>query len=528
MRTSLSSACGMFYHLIVSLLLLMVGRLSVVAGRSIMSVFERGPNTLQVPMELHALNRRRLVDKLKAVDSLQNKTSFVLLVGGESATRYDSDHEPVFRQESYFHWMFGVQEPDFCGGVSVPDGTSYLFAPKLPESYAVWMGRLHTTDEIRQRYAVDRVIWFDDMNSTLKSLDLDTLLTLNGLNTDSGKTSQEAQFNGRQEFAVNNTILHPIISELRVFKTDMELGVMRYINKISSEAHKEVMRKTRVGMKEYQMESVFQHYCYYTGGARFMSYTCICASGNNSAVLHYGHAGAPNDKTIEDGDMLLFDMGSEYYCYASDITCSFPANGSFTADQKIIYNAVLNASRAVMRSVKPGVAWTDMHLLAERIQLEELKKHGLLVGDVDQMMIHRLGAIFMPHGLGHFMGIDTHDVGGYQAWTPERSELPGLKSLRTARILEKGMVLTIEPGIYFVHHLLDKALNDSALSQFLVPDQISRFRSFGGVRIEDDIVVTEDGLELLTHVPRSVEEIESLMRGDRTGDVSSQVKESAC
>lgn len=528
----------MFNHLIVTLsLILAAGRFPLLtSGRNIMSVFERGAGTLQVPMELHAINRRRLVDNLRLVDELRDTKSFVLVAGGESATRYCSDHEPLFRQESYFHWMFGVQEPDFMGGVTVPDGVSYLFAPKLPDSYAVWMGRLHTADEIRQRYAVDHVIWSEDMNSTLKSLELDSLLTLKGTNTDSGKTCQEAEFDGRDEFAVNDTILHPIISELRVFKTDMELGVLRYINKISSEAHKDVMRKTRIGMKEYQMESVFQHYCYYTGGARFMSYTCICASGENSAVLHYGHAGAPNDRTIQDGDMLLFDMGSEYYCYASDITCSFPANGSFTEVQKIIYNAVLNASRAVMRNVKPGVSWTDMHLLAERIQLEELKKHGLLVGDVEEMMQHRLGAIFMPHGLGHFMGIDTHDVGGYQLWTPQRSELPGLKSLRTARILEKGMVLTIEPGIYFVDHLLDKALNDSVLSQFLVPDQIRRFRKFGGVRIEDDIVVTDDGLEVLTDVPRTIDEIESLMREGRLRSgpsengrsIVQQGKETAC
>lgn len=177
----------------------------------------------------------------------------------------------------------------------------------------------------------------------------------------------------------------------------------------------------------------------------------------------------------------------------------------------MIYNAVLNASRAVMRSVKPGVSWVDMHLLAERVQLQELKENGLLVGDVDGMMDARLGAIFMPHGLGHFMGIDTHDVGGYQEWTTNRSELPGLRSLRTSRKLKKGMVLTIEPGIYFIDTLLDKAFNDSTLSPFLVPDQVNRFRNFGGVRIEDDIVVTDTGMELLTDVPRTVEEIESLM-----------------
>lgn len=336
---------------------------------------------------------------------------------------------------------------------------------------------------------------------------------------------------------MNNVDLHPAISECRVFKTPLELDVLRYTNKVSSEAHKEVMRRIRSGMKEYQLESIFQHYAYFVGGARFMSYSCICASGNNGATLHYGHAGAPNNKTILDGDMCLFDMGAEYCCYASDITCSFPVKGKFTEDQKIIYNAVLKSSRAVLAAVKPGVCWVEMHKLADRIHLEELVKHGLLKGDVNEMMEKRLGAIFMPHGLGHFLGIDTHDVGGYLSHCPARSELPGLKSLRTARVLAENMVLTIEPGVYFIDALLDKALKDPEVSKFFVPDVISRFRNFGGVsslvhklemslivwhlqvRIEDDIAVTATGAELLTDVPRTVEEIEQLMAEGQKVDV---------
>lgn len=509
----------MIVSLTVCMLLLpaLTGRLSsLVSARSIMPYFDRGPHTLRVPMQLHALNRQRLVDKLSAIPDLKNQKSFVLLVGGVSETRHCTDHEPLFRQESYFHWMFGVEEPDFYGGVSIPDGKSYLFAPKLPPSYAVWMGRLLSKEEFKDRYDVDYVFWSDEMNETLSSLQLDGLLTLNGLNTDSGKKCQGATFDGIEKFNVNDFILHPVITELRVFKTDLELGLMRYTNRVSSDAHKEVMKKVRPGMKEYQMESLFQHYCYYNGGARHMSYTCICASGENGHILHYGHAGAPNSRTIENGDMLLFDMGSEYYCYGSDITCSFPANGTFTEDQKIIYNAVLNASRAVLNTVKPGVSWRDMHLLAESVQLEELKRHGLLKGDVDEMMNARLGATFMPHGLGHFLGIDTHDVGGYNTGSPKRSDEVGLRSLRTSRVMEKGMVITVEPGIYFIDALLDKAMNDSTLNKFLVPEQISRFRKFGGVRIEDDIVITDDGHELLTDVPRTVEEIEQLMAEGRS------------
>ena len=131
----------------------------------IMSVFERGLFTLRIPMELHALNRKRLVDKLREVQSLNGKTAIVLLQGGSSKTRYCSDHEPLFRQESYFHWMFGVQEPDFLGAVNLVSGKSCLFAPRLPESYAVWMGRLATLNDIRMKYEVDECFYVDQVSS---------------------------------------------------------------------------------------------------------------------------------------------------------------------------------------------------------------------------------------------------------------------------------------------------------------------------------------------------------------------------
>uniref|UniRef100_K1PLN4 Xaa-Pro dipeptidase n=1 Tax=Magallana gigas TaxID=29159 RepID=K1PLN4_MAGGI len=207
-------------------------------------------------------------------------------------------------------------------------------------------------------------------------------------------------------------------------------------------------------------------------------------------------------------------MGGEYYCYASDITCSYPANGKFTDKQRGIYEAVYKSSRAVMKALKPGVSWVDMHLLADRVHLEELKKLGLLKGDVEEMMKVRLGAVFMPHGLGHFMGIDTHDVGGYPEGV-ERSDKPGLKSLRTAREVKPRMVLTIEPGVYFIDVLLDAALRDPQQSQFMCREVIDQYRGFGGVRIEDDVAVTDDGMELLTCVPRTVEEIEAWMAEGR-------------
>ncbi|XP_035868377.1 xaa-Pro dipeptidase isoform X2 [Phyllostomus discolor] len=457
--------------------------------------FWLGNETLKVPLALFALNRQRLCERLRKNQAVQ-AGSIVLLQGGEETQRYCTDTGVLFRQESFFHWAFGVTEPGCYGVIDVDTGKSTLFVPRLPDHYATWMGKIHSKEHFKEKYAVDDVRYADER----------------GVNTDSGSVCREASFEGISKFNVNNAILHPEIVECRVFKTDMELEVLRYTNRISSEAHREVMKAVKVGMKEYEMESLFEHYCYSRGGMRHSSYTCICGSGENSAVLHYGHAGAPNNRTIQDGDMCLFDMGGEYYCFSSDITCSFPANGKFTDDQRAIYEAVLRSSRAVMSAMKPGVWWPDMHRLADRIHLEELARIGILNGSVDAMVQAHLGAVFMPHGLGHFLGIDVHDVGGYPEGV-QRIDEPGLRSLRTARHLEPRMVLTVEPGIYFIDHLLDEALADPSRACFFNREVLQRFRTFGGVRIEEDVVVTENGMELLTCVPRTVEEIEACMAG---------------
>ncbi|KAK2173550.1 hypothetical protein NP493_868g03000 [Ridgeia piscesae] len=461
-------------------------------------------------MELHQVNRRRLCDRLRPRSDVP-EGALIVLQGGDSFPRYCSDVDVcIFRQESYFHWTFGVLEPGCFGTLEVNTNRAILFVPRLPAEYAVWMGKIQPPSYFRDRYGFDEAYYVDEMATVLKSRNPPVLLTLHGKNTDSGSYSKEAVFDGIGDFDVNKSILHPEIAECRVVKTDLELEVIRYANKISSAAHIEVMKRMQPEMYEYQAESIFLDYCYRIGGLRNICYTCICASGDNGSVLHYGHAGAPNDKKISGHDMCLFDMGGEYYCYCSDITCSYPADGKFTADQRLIYEAVLQSNRAVLAACKPGVSWVDMHKLAERTLLERLREGDLLRGDVEEMMDTRLGAIFMPHGLGHLMGLDVHDVGGYPEGVA-RPEGAGLRSLRTARDLIQDMVITIEPGCYFIDCLLDAALENPEQNRFLVAEQLERFRGTGGIRIEDNIAITPDGAELLTCVPRSVEEIEALM-----------------
>ncbi|WOL09087.1 xaa-Pro dipeptidase isoform X1 [Canna indica] len=472
----------------------------------------------EVPMELHAHNRDKLVRALRdhLAASSRPIRGFVVLQGGEEKTRYCTDHAELFRQESYFAYLFGVREPGFFGAIDVASGKSFLFAPRLPADYAVWLGEIKPLSFFKERYMVDKVFFVDELVSVLHGNSDESgkplLFLLYGLNTDSNNFSKPAVIEEMEKFDTDLNTLHPILTECRVIKSKMELNLIQYANDVSSEAHIEVMRQISAGMKEYQLESIFQHHVYMYGGCRHCSYTCICATGENSAVLHYGHAAAPNERTLQDGDMALFDMGAEYHFYGSDITCSFPVNGKFTKNQSIIYNAVLAAHNAVIQSMRPGVSWIDMHKLSEKTILESLKNEGIVIGDIDKMMEIRLGAIFMPHGLGHFLGIDTHDPGGYSQGL-ERPKEPGLKSLRTIRELQEGMVITVEPGCYFIDALLVPALEDAITSKFLDRNVIERYKRFGGVRIESDVLVTADGSKNLTNCPRETWEIEAVMAG---------------
>mmetsp|Transcript_3106 Transcript_3106/g.10645 ORF Transcript_3106/g.10645 Transcript_3106/m.10645 type:complete len:237 (-) Transcript_3106:33-743(-) len=206
-------------------------------------------------------------------------------------------------------------------------------------------------------------------------------------------------------------------------------------------------------------------------------------------------------------------MGAEYHCYCSDITCTMPVDGAFTPAQKIVYEGVLEAQRAVYKIMRPGCSWTDCHLAAEREILKSLVTLGVLRGDLDAMVAAELGGVFLPCGLGHFIGVDCHDVGGYLPDHPPRSSRPGLRKLRTARVLDVGMMLTVEPGCYFIDALLDPALENPETAAFFDADRLAQFRGSGGVRLEDVILITADGLENYTTCPRTVAEVEGVMAG---------------
>jgi Xaa-Pro dipeptidase len=500
-----------------------------------------GLSTYKVPKDLFKENRSKLVREFQNASIVtttttanNNTTKYICyLQGGKSETRYDSDHEPIFRQESYFHYLFGVREPDWAGCIDLQTGTTTLFMPKLPAEYATVMGKIKEPSYYCQEYDVDQVMYVEEAEEYLLGLcrndcnrnddDGDNsrcILVLKGVNSDSNKEYQPPTLDDTLKPFVNDTILFPILAECRVIKSKYELDLLRYCSEITSLAHVYTMKHTKPGMMEYQSESLFRHYVYYNFGARHVGYTPICGCGPNAAVLHYGHAGAPNDRQLEDGDMCLMDMGADYFCYSSDITCSYPSNGKFSKEQKLVYEGVLNAQRAVLNMLKPGVSFVDCHKAAECEIVKALIKLGVVVPGSNSAMDlveMRLGAVFMPHGLGHFIGIDTHDVGGYLPGHQQRIGLSGLKSLRTCRVVQPNMTLTVEPGLYFIDHfLIDEVLGESSsLRQYVNSDVLNAYRKFGGVRLEDVVVITKDGCDNFTTCPRTIDEVEHVMAGGK-------------
>lgn len=487
-----------------------------------------GGDTYKVSLkDVFGANRSKLVKKLQSLDL--PKGSLVYLQGATSQNRFDTDHEPLFRQESYFLYLTGVKEPDCQLLLDVNTGSTTLLIPKLPPDYATIMGRICTMEEWKVRYEMDDVMYTENAESIIEEIligyqdvtngNRPKLLLMEGRNSDSGNLYKAATISSEKLHPfVDKHTLFAILAECRVCKSEAELSLLQHVTELTSFAHAYVMRNTKPGMYEYQSESLFRHYCYYNYGCRLVGYTPICGCGPNAAILHYGHAGEPNSRKIGDSEMCLYDMGAEYVGgYSSDVTCSFPASGKFTNQQAGVFNGVLNAQRAVYRILKPGVSWIDCHKAAEAAILQQLIEIGIVIaGDktIADLVEMRLGAVFMPHGLGHFIGIDTHDVGGYLPGTPERSNLVGLRSLRTSRIIEKNMVLTVEPGCYFINHLLDGAL-DGPLHEYLNVDLVEQYRGFGGVRLEDVIATTDTGCINYTLCPRTISEIEHVMAGGK-------------
>jgi len=441
------------------------------------------------------LHRKKLLSLFE-----ENQEGVIYLKGADIMYRYGTDFEFPFRQESNFWYLTGVNEPEYHAVLDIKSGDYHLFAPERDAQFAVWHGKIKSNDQIQKDYEPDHLHRANDILSVLKKLKPSSIYCLD---------EEQAEFieDLNRDFNVETDTLQDALTFCRCIKTDHELDLLREAARVNNIAHLEAMKALKPGMHEYEMKGVFDYH-QTSNGLLQPAYTGIHAGGTNSAILHY----VENKDKINDGELYLIDAGYECEGYASDVTRTYPANGRFSGDQAAIYQIVLDALNQCIENVKPGVKMEDLHMGASRIILQGLKELGVVKGGIDDMMENNIFALFFPHGLGHFLGLDTHDVGGYPQGV-ERIDRPGIKFLRVRRELMPGMVITIEPGIYFIPALLKPALENAEQAKYLNADKVESLLNFGGIRIEDNLIITEEGYENLTDVPKEIRDIEEVMNG---------------
>lgn len=299
--------------------------------------------------------------------------------------------------------------------------------------------------------------------------------------------------------------LRDALDEMRAVKTEGELGLMRRANAVSAAAHAEAMRAAKPGMREYELQAVFDAACL-KAGLKHLAYPSIVAAGANGAVLHY----RKNDALLKSGDLLLIDAGAELGGYAADITRTFPIDGKFTRRQRDVYAVVLAAQKECIARARPGLISADLHVHSMRVIAEGLKSLGLLRGSTDGLVEGGAVRLFYPHGLTHMLGLDVHDVvGGKRRVLPNPTKVP----VRFVARLEPGFVVTMEPGVYFIEALLKDPVLRRKHRGSVNFAKADSFLDFGGIRIEDDIVIRDGPAENLTRVPKEIEDVEAACAG---------------
>lgn len=418
--------------------------------------------------------------------------SIAILSAADEVTR-SNDTEYPFCQNKSFYYLCGFNEPEaFLVLLKKNKSTDVLLfsRPKDP-LLEVWHGLRVGQENAVSEYGVDQCINIDEIDTQLPEL-------LNGLENlfypvgesaclDSKITAwlNKVKSTSRQGGIAPKTLVDcaEIIHEMRLIKSESELSIMRKANVISGLAHQRAMEKTQAGKFEYQIEAELLHE-FARHGARFPAYNSIVAGGNNANILHYTN----NADVLADGDLLLIDAGAELAGYAADITRTFPVSGTFSTEQKTLYQLVLDAQELAISNIKPAQTLAYLNKITCEFFTTGLHALGLLQGNLADLIASKACKKYFIHGLGHWLGLDVHDVGNYHT-NDKREQL---------RAFEQGMVMTIEPGLYIPLDDVDVDL---------------KWRGIG-IRIEDNILVTETGFENLTvNAPKTVIEIETLMQG---------------
>lgn len=437
------------------------------------------------------------------------KLPVIYHVGQRTTCRDDTDRELPFHQEANFMYLTGASEVRGASvvvslkstfnascqdsiSVAENDVETVLFVPPSDPLEVMWCGLPPSLQQIKHKLSdLTEVKYCTDLDSYLESK------TRSGLILTLPSTSHAR--------AQSDPKLLEAIHEARTIKTAEELEIMAHANQISSEAHESVMKalNTNKVKSELEAESVFLSACR-SHGSKIQAYEPIFAYRHHAGTLHY----VSNNSTFSEGlsSVLLVDAGCEVLGYASDITRTLPVanGGKFTPQARAIYSIVLEMQNAAIQKIKPGIEWEDIQTLMHKVAARGLLELGILCNaTVDECYEEALIMPFFPHGVGHFLGLDTHDVAGLPTG---KGKHPTLKYLRLQRKLQVGNVVTVEPGLYFNPFLLDPVKGSEYIDENVLVDYLS----VGGIRIEDNVVVTESGCRNLTDAVKSIEAVEKL------------------
>jgi len=423
----------------------------------------------------------------KQLMSMMEPNSIAILTSADEKVR-SRDTDYPFRQDSDFLYLTGFQEPQAVVAL-IPGrehGEVVWFCRERDPDREIWDGKREGPEGVCANFGADDAFPISDIDEILpgllegrervyyalgKDADFDKHV-MGWVNAIRAKVRAGAIPPG--EFLDLDHFLH----DMRLYKSAEEIRIMEHAAQISAQAHKRAMQRCEPGLYEYQLEAEIAHHCAMEGGRR-PAYNTIVGGGENACILHY----VENADKLKSGDLVLIDAGCEYENYASDITRTFPVNGKFAKEQAAVYDVVLAAQLAAIDKVRVGNHWNEPHDASVTVITEGLLTLGLLKGDVEELIKSEAYKDFYMHRIGHWIGMDVHDVGDYKVggeW----------------RVLEPGMVMTVEPGVYIAQNSVNVA---------------AKWRGIG-VRIEDDVLVTKDGPRILSAgLPKSICDIEQLM-----------------
>lgn len=457
--------------------------------------------------DVYVNRRRELVKKLKS--------GLMLFLGNSEVGMNYPSNTYRFRQDSSFLYFFGIDQPDLAAVVDAETGEEIIFGNDVSIDDIIWMGPQPAMVDRAQRVGVNKVKPYTALEEYIGEAvsagrKIHFLPPYRDHNRIKLHKMMEIDFSALKQNA-SVELIKAVVS-LRELKDKYEIEEMDKAADIGYMMHFTAMKMAKLGMVEQELVGVMEGIAISNGT---MPSFPIILSQNGETLHNHSH-----HQVLTDGRLIVIDAGAETNMhYASDFTRTLPSSGKFTAKQKDIYKIVATANNLAIDMIRPGITYKEVHLESARLIVQGLVNLGLMKGNVDQAVAAGAHALFMPHGLGHQMGLDVHDMEDfgedYVGYTDtfERSSQFGLKSLRMGKELKAGHVITVEPGCYFIPALIEKWKKEGTNAEFINFNKLEEYYNFGGIRLEDDILVTENSCRLLgsKRLPITVEDVEREM-----------------